>query len=62
MYAFSIKTICVLVWTKGQNCVEIYALMYTGPFSNSLIIYEEKTKEITAVKEVCKCELSYDKI
>ena len=31
-------------------------------FSNSLIIPDEKTKEITTVKEVWKCDLNYDKI
>ena len=30
-------------------------------FSNSLIICEEKTKEITAVREVWKCSLNYHK-
>ena len=32
------------------------------PFSNSLIIHEEKTKEITTEKEVSKCDLNYHKI
>ena len=32
------------------------------PFSNSLIIYEEKTKEITTVKEVWICDPNYHKI
>ena len=31
-------------------------------FSNSLIIHEEKTKEITTAKEVWKCDLNYHKI
>ena len=31
-------------------------------FSDSLIIHEEKTKEITTVKEVWKCDLNYYKI
>ena len=31
-------------------------------FSNSLIIHEEKTKEITAVKEVWICDPNYHKI
>ena len=31
-------------------------------FLNSLIIHEEKTKEITTVKEVWKCDLNYYKI
>ena len=31
-------------------------------FSNSLNIHEEKTKEITTVKEVWKCDLNYHKI
>ena len=28
-------------------------------FSNSLVIHDEKTKEITSVKEVWKCDLNY---
>ena len=32
------------------------------PFSNSLIIHEEKTKEITTVKEVWMCDPNYHKI
>ena len=32
------------------------------PFSNSLIIHAEKTKEITTVKEVWICDLNYHKI
>ena len=31
-------------------------------FSNSLIIHEEKTKEITTVKEVWICDPNYHKI
>ena len=31
-------------------------------FSNSLIIHQEKTKEITTVKEIWKCDLNYHKI
>ena len=33
-----------------------------NPFSNELIIHEEKTKEITTVKEVWKCDPNYHKI
>ena len=31
-------------------------------FSNSLVIHEEKTKEITTVKEVWICDPNYHKI
>ena len=32
------------------------------PFSDSLIIHEEKTKEITTVKEIWICDPNYHKI
>ena len=37
-------------------------LVLTKIFSNSLIIHEEKTKEITTVKEVWICDPNYHKI
>ena len=36
--------------------------IYDRYFSNSLIIHEEKTKEITTVKEVWICDPNYHKI
>ena len=36
--------------------------MFYHSFSNSLIIHEEKTKEITTVKEVWICDPNYHKI
>ena len=40
----------------------VLTLDLENPFSNSLIIHEEKTKEITTVKEVWKCDVNYHKI
>ena len=37
-------------------------LVFSIYFSNSLIIHEEKTKEITTVKEVWICDPNYHKI
>ena len=43
-------------------CTERVQEHFEEPFSNSLIIHEEKTKEITTVKEVWECDLNYHKI
>ena len=37
-------------------------MKFQNLFSNSLIIHEEKTKEITTVKEVWICDPNYHKI
>ena len=48
-------------WLK--NAIKMsFTLDLENPFSNSLIIHEEKTKEITTVKEVWKCDVNYHKI
>ena len=39
-----------------------HKLIYKMDFSNSLIIHEEKTKEITTVKEVWICDPNYHKV
>ena len=46
------------------NLVEYYPAVFITfdcTFSNSLIIHEEKTKEITAMKEVWICDPNYQK-
>ena len=40
----------------------LLVLVFSIYFSNSLIIHEEKTKEITTVKEVWICDPNYHKI
>ena len=44
----------------SHQCVEFIGLDLN--FSNSLIIHDEKTKEITTVKEVWICDPNYHKI
>ena len=45
------------------KCSRGMAPDYLGnKFSNSLIIHEEKTKEITTVREIWMCDPNYHKI
>ena len=50
------KVLSVLVSFLKYKCV------VQLKFSNSLIIHQAKTKEITTVEEVWKCDLNYHKI
>ena len=45
-----------------HHLVNVVAAGFAKPFSNSLIIHEETTKEITTVKEVYICDPNYHKI
>ena len=54
---FFLTLLCFLAWWLKFLT---YKCVYTFP--NSLIIHEEKTKEITTVKEVGICDPNYHKI
>ena len=43
-------------------CFSCSLLISDYLFFNSLMIHDEKTKKITTVKEVLKCDLNYHKI
>ena len=45
-----------------MNWLQDIVMNDNGPFLDSLIIHEEKTKEITTVKEVWICDPNYHKI
>ena len=57
-------------WEVGKTAKQLISrkvlfrseVFVTATFSNSLIIHEEKTKEITTVKEVWVCDPNYHKI
>ena len=44
------------------TCLSALDRCFSLYFSNSLIIHDEKTKEINTVKEVWRCDLNYHKI
>ena len=47
---------------KSEEVSMLILYVFECYFSNSLIIHEEKTKEITTVKEVWICDPNYHKI
>ena len=47
---------------KNEEVSKVILYVFECYFSNSLIIHEEKTKEITTVKEVWICDPNYHKI
>ena len=54
--------VCEEVHSMQMPILTIIRIILEWYFSNSLIIHEEKTKEITTVKEVWKSGLNYHKI
>ena len=58
-------TVCV-TWSRYRVFVTLtqrkVGTIFANAFSNSLIIQEEKTKDITTVKEVWICDPNYHKI
>ena len=60
----SINNLWAITHKLKTNLVEYYPAVFITfdcIFSNSLIIHEEKTKEITALKEVWICDPNYQK-
>ena len=52
----------VIAYSAKPNLTLSDSRFISEHFSNSLIIHEEKTKEITTVKEVWICDPNYHKI
>ena len=55
-FAVNRQLIVIVELNSSDNCIVAIT------FSNSLIIHEEKTKEITTMKEVWICDPNYHKI